>query len=333
MSDILLWRSRRRTGKIDSRNRSAATILRSNSLAIASYAGFGGNSSDGGAGSFLALNTGFNPGIVWTKCLSSSARSHRLNNQPQNWTMIIDPSNTINRVTTDSPELQAYANGYTFFSTPSYGANNFDYLSLAWRLDPSAGTAIVTWLGNGSTRVLTHNLGVAPTLIWVKNTSLSGAMAAYCASLDNASSNALFFNSSAPASSATYWNSTQPTTTQFSVGSTFSQSSRNYVAYLFAPVPGVFASGRYTGTNLSPGPIVNAGLTPNLVLLRSITTGDWFWFNRLRGGNRYLVANQTFSETISTPGSLAIEFQANGFQVGNHSSINSAQDYLWWAWA
>jgi len=107
---------------------------------------------------------------------------------------------------------------------------------------------VVTYVGNGTSgRTVSHNLGVVPELIIVKGINYTGVWAAYSSVTGNA--NYLRLNTRDPSTSTSFWNSTTPTSTQFTLGNNNNvNGSYNYVAYLFSSLDGISKVGSYTGT-------------------------------------------------------------------------------------
>jgi hypothetical protein len=103
------------------------------------------------------------------------------------------------------------------------------------------------------------------------------------------------------------WNSTAPTSTVFSVGTSgdTNASGDNYVAYLFATCAGVSKVGSYTGTATTNQ--IACGFTGGarfVLIKRTDSTGDWYVWDTARGiiaGNDpYLLLNSTAAEVTGT---------------------------------
>ena len=179
-------------------------------------------------------------------------------------------------------------------------AYNWDYMNGAW--DPfSASPVFSAWMwkrargyfdvvvyeGPSTTGNISHNLGVVPEMIWVKNTGATENWAVYHKDLGN--TYYLHLNTNAAASNTdggNFWNSTTPTASVFSVGtgSLTSHYTRTHVASLFATLAGVSKVGSFTqsgATNVACG---FSGDTPSLVILkRTDSTGDWYLFDYANG--------------------------------------------------
>ena len=175
---------------------------------------------------------------------------------------------------------------------------------------------VVCYTGTGANRTVAHNLGVAPELMIVKGRTLNSSWRVYA---NNDNTDYLTLNNSDPTfDDNTVWNDTSPTATQFTVGtSTGTNSTFNYVAYLFASCPGVSKVGSYTGTGALQ--TVNCGFTSGarFVLIKRIdNTGDWWVYDSARGitsGNDpYLFLNSTAAEVTNTN---YVDTDSTGFKV------------------
>ena len=127
---------------------------------------------------------------------------------------------------------------------------------------------------------------------------------------------------------SSYWNNTAPTSSVFTVGTDggTNASSTNYVAYLFASLPGVSKVGSYTGTGTTQQ--INCGFTGGarfVLIKRTDSTGDWYVWDTARG----MVAGTDPSLLLN---STAAEVNANsvyttgvGFQiVSTAAGINAS---------
>jgi len=202
-------------------------------------------------------------------------------------------------------------NGMLFFPTTDY---------IGYMFKRATGFMdVVAYTGDGTaSRAVAHNLGVAPELMIVKSRSGAFAWAVYANPLT--ASNRLLLNSSDAASSANYWNSTEPTDSVFTVDGNYFQvngSSATYIAYLFASVAGVSKVGSYTGTAADLN--VDCGFSAGarwIMIKRTDSSGDWYVWDSARGivaGNDpYLLLNSTAAEVTSTD---YIDPLASGFTV------------------
>ena len=179
----------------------------------------------------------------------------------------------------------------------------------------------VCYTGTGSATTFTHNLGVVPELMIVKERNGANGWQVYSASLTNTEYLILNTSAGVPASSATRWNSTTPTSTVFSVGThgATNGSGQNFVNYLFATCAGVSKVGSYTGTGTTLQ--IDCGFTAGarfVLIKRTDSTGDWYVWDSARGivaGNDpYLLLNSTAAEVTGTD---YVDTAASGFEISS----------------
>jgi len=179
---------------------------------------------------------------------------------------------------------------------------------------------IVCYTGTGSNRTVSHNLTVVPELIICKCRSTSGAWEIYSSVLAN--TEYLVLNTTAAkATGATRWNSTTPTSSVFSLGTSanVNTSAATYVAYLFATCAGVSKVGSYTGTATTKQ--IDCGFTSSarfVLIKRTDSTGDWYVWDTARGivsGNDpYMLLNATVAETTNTD---YVDTYSAGFELSS----------------
>jgi hypothetical protein len=226
-------------------------------------------------------------GLVWIKERNSTG-FHRL----------LDTLRGVNRplfsnATNASPtqtELQTF-NSDGFTVTGANTNNTFNYASWTWAKQPKF-FDVVTYTGTGSARTVSHSLGAVPGCIIVKATNSAVGWAVYHRSLGNGKFLRLDLTQPESTSSA-YWNNTDPTSTQFTVGTDprVNDSGITYVAYLFAHDAGgfgdsgtdnVISCGSYTGSGSDV--TVTLGYEPQFVLIKNTTTSaNWQMLDIMRG--------------------------------------------------
>jgi hypothetical protein len=201
----------------------------------------------------------------------------------------------------------------------------------SWRRAPNF-FDVVAYTGTGSARTISHNLGVAPEMMWVKKRDQAENWLVYHSATGNTKS--LRLNSTIAAYTDTNWNDTTPTDSVFSLGSSsvVNYSGHKFIAYLFASLDGVskvFSVTKSSGSDAS----VNCGFSagPRFVLLkRTDSTGDWYVWDSERGivaGNDpYLLLNSTAAEVTSTD---YIDPTSNGFTIVNGGLADG--DYIGYA--
>jgi len=178
---------------------------------------------------------------------------------------------------------------------------------------------VVGYTGTGSAQAITHNLTVAPELMFVVSRNLSSQfMNVYAAPL-GATKYLVFNNTDPNGTSSTRWNNTAPTATQFTVGTqnTVNGSGYLYMALLFGTAPGVSKVSSYTGTGALQ--TINCGFTTGarfVMIKRTDSTGAWYYWDSARGisssNDPYLLWNSTDAEVTGTN---YVDTDTTGFQV------------------
>ena len=125
-----------------------------------------------------------------------------------------------------------------------------------------------------------HGIGIAPSMIIVKGRFATN-WSVYHSALTSAATSILILNSTGAVvgSLPSYWNSTAPTSSVFSLGTDSNVNGTNaagLVAYCFAAIPGYSAFGSYTGNGSSDGPFIYCGFRPRYILVKmSSGVQDW----------------------------------------------------------
>jgi len=183
----------------------------------------------------------------------------------------------------------------------------------------TSGFSIGTYTGNvtaGST--VGHGLGNVPKVVITKSTSHTSNWAFYHYS--NGAGNRLVLNATdASSSNNGYWNSTDPSSSVFTLGDEGNDtngSGKDYVFYAFAEKPGFSKFGSYTGNGSTDGTFVYTGFKPAFVMVK-LTSGadDWQILDNKRNTfnimNEYLRPNSSGSTTTND----VVDFLSNGFKL------------------
>jgi hypothetical protein len=242
-------------------------------------------------------------------------------------------SNSSNGESSDAGGVTSFdANGFSVGTSGGYNTNGSNFLSLLLQR-VSGGFDIVTYTGTGVAHAINHGLGVVPDLIIIFARNVAGPDVSVYAS-PFANTNFLKLNTTAALLTAgSIWNSTTPTSTQFTVG-TSSEVNFNggtYVAYLFANLnPGV-AVGTYTGNGGTNGPAVSIGFRGKFgIFKRTDATSNWVLFDNQRDvtspHNTYSHPNlgDTNSEQVCTNAAGGVDFGATTFQAQDADGTNCA---------
>jgi len=205
-----------------------------------------------------------------------------------------------------------------------------------------AGFSVVTYTGDGNLGgTVGHGLGVAPSLIIVKERTAAGNWPVYHVSLGK--DIVMILNlTSATTSSSNYWGTGGVTSTVFGTSTSVGASNgtnRPIVAYCWAAIPGYSAFGSYAGNGVSDGPFVYTGFRPRWVMVKSITAAsasNWNIYDTERPtynpSRQPLYANATTAEP-----SLGLIFDtlSNGFKwrEGGGQGNDSGVSYIYAAFA
>jgi hypothetical protein len=170
----------------------------------------------------------------------------------------------------------------------------------------------------GSAQDVTHNLGVAPELLILKDRT-SAVSWQVGTQFTSTTWNNLVLNSTDAGSVGGYNNyiNAQPTSTVFRLGANLGSTGDSFVAYLFATCAGVSKVGSYTGNGSTQA--ISCGFTGGarfVLIKRTDSTGDWYVYDTARGmttlTDPYLRLNSTAAES-ATLGSVTTT--AGGFTV------------------
>jgi hypothetical protein len=280
----------------------------------------------------------FQPDWVWIKN-RTTAYSHLLADSVRGTTKyIVSSSNGIEN--TDANSVTAFnANGFSVGTLVDINASGNGIVGWQWnaggstvtnttgsisaqvRANPTAGFSIVTYTGTGANATVGHGLGVAPRMILVKKRSAVQAWSVYHGSLAN--TQYLVLNTTAtPATLASMWNSTTPTSSVFSIGTdgNTNTSAATYVAYCFAAVAGYSAFGSYTGNGSADGPFVYLGFRPRFIVVkRTDVTNAWVMFDTSRStynqSFNYLLAENAQQDITASGSTDTLDFLSNGFKL------------------
>ena len=210
----------------------------------------------------------------------------------------------------------------------------------AWRFSRAPGFFdVVVYKGTNSATTISHNLGVAPEMIWLKNRDATEDWQLYLnaggAEYGYYGLNQKYVGLN---TSLFQWNNTSPTNSVVSIASGSSNASYSYVMYLFASVSGISKIGTYTGTGSEL--TVNCGFSAGarFVLITRVDSSmggggeSWFVFDTARGitasSSPYLPLNDTDAEASGS----FVKPDSSGFKVTTESVVNtSGKTYVFYA--
>jgi len=305
-----------------------------------------------------ANGVSFQPDLVWVKG-RSGATDHAWYDAVRGVQKQIE-SNTTTAETTETTGLTAFGStGFTIGALAQMNTNAATYVGWQWnaggstvtntsgsisaqvRANTTAGFSVVTYTGTGANATVGHGLGVAPRMFIVKERSVAGDdWYVYHASLGAANTVFLNTTSASTAGGSAAWNSTAPTSTVFSLGTSVgvNQNTQTYVAYCFAAVAGYSAFGSYTGNGSADGPFIYTGFRPRFVLIK-MSSAVAFWRIHDTSRNPSNVADLSLYPNANYADTTAVseywDILSNGFKLRTSDSEQNANGgtYIYMAFA
>jgi len=251
---------------------------------------------------------------------------------------------TNGRLRTDSTAVETVVADY-FDTNQGYRpislSANSSYIAHLWKRAPGY-FDLVAFSGDGTSgRTVSHNLGVAPEMMWVKSRSAGGSTSYRWGVYHKDAGNYKVFylsEDSTATPGAASWQTTTPTDSVFTLGSGWGVNKLNetYIAYLFATAPNVSKISSYTGNGSSQ--TINCGFTSGarfILIKRTDATGDWYIWDTTRGiiaGNDPHLSLNTTAAQVTTDDS--IDPASSGFIVNQVSATNinvSSAEYIFYA--
>jgi hypothetical protein len=303
-------------------------------------------------GANTTLGTTFQPDLVWLKSTSASTNNNWFDAVRGATNYLV--TNTTNAQATNANSLTAFSSSGFSLGTDagSIGVNiNADaYAALQWKagagvtssntagsitsavcVNPTTGVAIVQWTGNGAaSATIGHGLGASPQWIVAHDYANAGQnYQVYHIGMPDASYRMKFNLQDAMDVAPTVWNSTAPTSTVFSVGSSLNNAGFTYIAWCWAPISAFSVFGNYSGNSSTDGPFIYTGFRPRFILVKDRSAaGGTKWVVMNSSVNSSNVANNFISPNITssqqTFGVGGVDFLSNGFKIRTTSTEMNA---------
>jgi len=200
------------------------------------------------------------------------------------------------------------------------------------------GFSISKFTGTGANATVGHGLSGADFLILKHTDASSTSTPVWHTGLSNATTGYVYLDkNNAEATASTAWNSTAPTSTLISLGSssTFNTSSQVYYLYCWKSIEGFSDFGKYKGGG-AVGTVVYTSFTPAVVWIKNIgSTGDWIIYDRTRSPANEVDDQLLFTSASETSGSEEIDILSEGFRARTSDSAisSSGGTYIYCAWA
>tara|TARA_B100001093_G_scaffold43590_1_gene36948 strand:+ start:3166 stop:5133 length:1968 start_codon:yes stop_codon:yes gene_type:complete len=243
-------------------------------------------------------------------------------------------TNAEQNVTVTLDSMNSFFNG-------AFGSGN--HVFYTWKRATSY-LAIVAYSGTGSAKTESHSLGVKPDMMWFKKRNSTSNWAVWHKDLTSTTNGYLLLDQSlAESTLSTAWNNTEPTASNFSLG-TWSQVNQNnsqFICYLFASAPGVSMVSSYSGNGGTSangnGQDIDCGFSngARFVLIKPTNASDnWFVYDTSRGlvagADATMQLNSTTGESSSSD---EIDPLSSGFRILNRNNqLNrTGRNYIFYA--
>ena len=262
-------------------------------------------------GPFDAADAG-EGGMTWIKS-RTSANTAYIYDTERGATTSVTPSDAYAQESSGTTLTAFNSNGFSLGSANKVNGSSNNYASWTWRKAPKFFTCL-TYSGTGTAQNISHDLGSDVGFLLIKRTDGSGNWRCWHRGLPGTGSNMEFNQTGAYETATTIFNGTDPTSTQFSVGtnSNVNASGGTYVAYLFAHNDSgdggfgpdgdqdIIKCGTYTEAG-SGAQEINLGFEPQWLMVKPFSgTGDWWMYDTMRGqsygGSNRLKANVSDAE-------------------------------------
>ncbi len=240
-------------------------------------------------------------------------------------------------VATSESDVNSDATNYNSWNWKAGGSgstNSNGTITSTVSANTTSGFSIVKYNGNSSTSsTIGHGLGVAPSVILLKNVGQSEGWVVYDKVLG--ATKYLEIDTSAVASSgSSIWYDTLPSNSVFTIGNSGKVnggSSYAHVAYCFAEKQVYSKFGKYDGQGTTVGQFVYTGFRPAWIMVKIATTGGsdtggWVMFNNKTypsnlSNSPVIFANLNNAQSDSYNG----EIFSNGFRFNANSvTVNGA---------
>tara|TARA_R100000900_G_scaffold139473_1_gene119128 strand:+ start:437 stop:2119 length:1683 start_codon:yes stop_codon:yes gene_type:complete len=306
-----------------------------------------GNGSDGHG----ITGVDFQPDFVWLKKRSASA-SHQLYDSSRGAGKLLSSDGT-GAEATYSTVLQSFdSDGFTLGTSAAINGSSATMVGWCWRANggvtssnsdgastttvqanTKAGFSIVEFPNYSSNSTFGHGLSSAPEFITARLTGGS-RWATYHTGLTSAG-NYVSLNTDSAQASGSFFNSTAPTSSVFSLGASFGGSGAG-ICYAWHSVEGYSKFGTYEGNADNDGTFVYTGFRPRLLFIKnSDGQSPWVIYDGARDGYnlstspKQLFWNGTEADHTSYPADIL----SNGFKLRtSNATVNASGTWIYGAW-
>jgi len=297
----------------------------------------------------------FQPDLVWLKS-RSNADTQVLFDSIRGANKRAMPSETLAQTTT-SDELTAFnSDGFTLGTGDNVNRASQTMVAWSWKAGGSAssnsdgsitstvsanttaGFSIVKYTASGSNATIGHGLGTAPAMIIVKGITTDNNWRVGHDDMTSWTYRMNLESNAGESSQANVWNSTAPTSSVFSIGtsSSVNDSGVEHMAYCFAEKKGYSKIGGYVGNADASGTFVYTGFRPAWVFIKSTGLNSWEILDNKRNPSN-VMGKSIFPDSNGAEYDYTnrIDMLSNGFKARTNSSgVNgSGVSYIYMAFA
>ena len=299
----------------------------------------------------------FQPDLIWFKS-RSHARNHVMTDSVRGRSKGVYPDDTSAEFTDDSNKglVSFDPNGFTVGepqNASSHNNNGESIVAWCWKAggtavtnndgnntsqvsaNTEAGFSILTYTGNGTNNsnvTMGHGLGKTPGCVIIKNRSSSKEFVTWItgtggSATDNQKNLQLNATATAGQNSDQFRYADSSIIAVRSTDSTngkVNKNGDNYVAYVWADIPGYSKFGSYEGNGSTDGTYVHLGFRPAWVMWKNASASTvWIIFDAVRETYNFFDAqlrpNENSAENVAGA-SYSMDFLSNGFKLRSSDS-------------
>jgi hypothetical protein len=301
----------------------------------------------GNAGTQKITGLEFKPDMIWFKSRTSTSTNGIADSVRGRSKLFFPDSDQAEETSSSTRDLRSFDDGGFTLGNPqvlnSTNGSGLSIVAWCWKAggaavtnndgsvtttisaNPEAGFSIVSYTGGGNGSTMGHGLGKVPAWILVKKRDSDSpgnarGWAVYHQSL--AVDKALRLNSTgSELSEANFFREDLMSTTVFGVNGDYDTgySGDEYMAYVWAEIPGYSKFGVYYGDNNSDGPYVYLGFRPAWVMIKNpdASSQEWYILDSKRDTDnpvgQYLSASSSAAEATY----VFYDFLSDGFKLRN----------------
>jgi len=280
---------------------------------------------------------GFQPSMVWGKSRSAVTNNNIYDDERGAGALLITNASSAELT---GGELSTFTSDGFSLGANVYQLNQQGSAMIArcWKRGVVAGFDMVRYTGSAAARSIAHGLGVVPALKIVKQRTSRDWFVNHKGHPPTVYQ--LLDGSDAATTNATVF-SGGDTSSVFNIGASgaVNTAGENYIAYLWAEIPGFSRFGSYGGTGSADGPFVNCGFRPAFIMIKRLDGAtNWITYDALRTPLNpvlaMLFADAADAETTANAG-YPIDILANGFKIRGIGGAENAAGgtYIFMAFA